>query len=227
MEDIDDSFPTKRSGGDNVLAVARSGLSAIPLAGGLAVEVLQRLFQAPLDKRREEWLNLLAGRIELLERRGIDIEQLSNNDSFVSAVLSASQVALKTHTQEKLDALRAALTNVAIGQSPGDALEHIFLDLIESLPALEISLLRFAATPFEGRNAMTRTLRDKLEESHPDIKSSGAVYELLWLDLAKRGLITVDNLQESPLALSMKTKTLTSDIGARFLKFITDPVEND
>ncbi len=47
---------TRRSAGDVVHAVTKAGLSAIPVAGGPAVELFQFVVQPPLEKRREAWM---------------------------------------------------------------------------------------------------------------------------------------------------------------------------
>jgi hypothetical protein len=47
--------------------------------------------------------------------QGFDFRQLSANDSFVSAVIETTQSALKTNASEKIEALRNAVLNIAMG----------------------------------------------------------------------------------------------------------------
>jgi len=96
----------KRSKGDAAHAVAKAGLSAVSIVGGPAAELFQYVVQPPLEKRREEWMNQVGKKLQELEARGVSIEDLQNNEQFISAVMYASQLALRTHQTAKLEALR-------------------------------------------------------------------------------------------------------------------------
>src|SRR5688500_5203479 len=111
-----ESIPPSATAGDALHAVAKAGLSFIPYIGGPSVELFQYLVQAPLEKRRIEWMNYVGEKLIELEARGVDIEKLRDNEEFITAVLQASQLAVCTHRQEKREALRNALFNIAAGK---------------------------------------------------------------------------------------------------------------
>jgi mannose-6-phosphate isomerase-like protein (cupin superfamily) len=67
-----------------------------------------------------------------LEAKGLKLESLQSNEQFVTAVMHASQVALRTHQAGKLDALRNAVLNVAKGQAPDETVQHLFFGFVDS-----------------------------------------------------------------------------------------------
>ena len=94
----------KQSKGDVAHSLTKAGLSVIPVVGGPAVELFQLLIQPPLEKRRTEWMADVGEKLRELEVKGLKLEDLQKNEEFVSAVMYASHVALRTHKAEKLNA---------------------------------------------------------------------------------------------------------------------------
>ena len=112
---------------DAAHAVARAFFAAIPYAGGATVELFSAVIQPPLEKRRVAWMNSVGEKLLELEESGLNLEELQNNEAFISTGMHASQLALKTHREEKLTMLRNVVSNAALGQSPEDADETKFL----------------------------------------------------------------------------------------------------
>jgi len=84
--------------------------------GGSVGEVFGLVIAAPLAKRRDDWLESLAIRLRELEARvaGFSTEAVAENPQFVSIVMQASAVAIRTHSEPKLEALRNAVVNTAV-----------------------------------------------------------------------------------------------------------------
>ncbi len=78
---------------------------------------------------------------------GFRLEDLSKNEQFVSATLQATQVALRTHSKEKLEALKSAALNVALGKEVREDLHTIFLGLVDRFAPSHITLLRPFTVP--------------------------------------------------------------------------------
>ena len=137
----------KREAVDVVHAVVKAGLSAIPYAGGAASELLSLVIGPPLEKRRDNWLEGIATRLEQLEKEREDfkVEDLAENESFVTAVLRATRQALATHRKEKLEALRNAVLNAALPNAPDDDLQLMFINFIEDLTPWHLRILSFLA----------------------------------------------------------------------------------
>ena len=96
-------------------AIARAGLGAIPVGGAAAIELLNAIVTPPLERRRQEWMERIGNALKRLEEeKGIILEKLQNNDAFVDIALQASQTALRTSQEEKLDALKNAVLNSSL-----------------------------------------------------------------------------------------------------------------
>src|ERR1700746_1500548 len=71
-------------------------------------------------KRLHDWCEWFRLRFNDIAEKVEDFtpEALAKNDAFISAFAQATQAALKTHQPEKIDALRNAVLNVALGYEP-------------------------------------------------------------------------------------------------------------
>ena len=217
----------KQSKGDVAHALTKAGLSVIPVVGGPAVELFQLLIQPPLEKRRTEWMADVGEKLRELEVKGLKLEDLQKNEEFVSAVMYASHVALRTHKAEKLNALRNAILNVAKGQAPEETVQHLFLNFIDSFTELHLRILKVFQAPSLLPNSSTGSPRAVLEHNIPDLRGR-KLEELcgqLWKDLASRGLVV--DVDDDRLATTMSVhgaKKRTTGLGDAFLKFIAEPV---
>lgn len=214
--------PPKASKGDAAHAIAKAGLSAIPVVGGPAVELFQYLIQPPLERRRTEWMASVGGKLQELEDRGIDLAELGQKDEFISAVMHASQIALRTHQDEKREALRNAVFNVAAGQSPGEALEHMFFEWIDSLSVLHLQMLRLFQSPIAPPSMSMGGLSSVLEYNMPHLRGCGHIYNQVWKDLYSRGLVNTEGMNVTMTDQGLAAKR-TSEIGDAFLRFVSEP----
>ena len=85
MKNIDRKYvetPTKEDANHFLLKVSTS---LIPGVG----EILNYIFEDPAMKRRDDWIQSLADRIETLEKSNITLDDLKNNENFISAVFYA------------------------------------------------------------------------------------------------------------------------------------------
>lgn len=79
-------------------------LSAIPFLG--AGELFKATLTPPLEKRRDQWMATIAQAVEELQQKsGITPQSLSENEEFISLLIEASQIAWKTHLEEKRKAV--------------------------------------------------------------------------------------------------------------------------
>ncbi|MCL1636142.1 hypothetical protein M2650_16085 [Luteimonas sp. SX5] len=218
----DKLVPPKQSKGDTLHALAKAGLSAVPIIGGPSVELFQHVVQPPLEKRRIEWMAYVGEKLVELEQRGVDIQQLSENEEFVSAVLHASQLAVRTHRQEKREALRNALFNIASGKAPEESLQQIFLEYIDSFTELHVQLLKFFQQPPGSANVMMGALSSVIEQGIPGLRGKGQVYGQVWNDLVARGLVGNVGLQVMMTGHGLAEKR-TTPLGDAFLAFISEP----
>ena len=148
---------------EDVAHAGRKALvSMIPVLGGAGSELVG-LLSSPVALRRDAWLEDLERRLRDLESKvtGFRLEDLAQNDQFVSPTLVATQGALKTHQKEKLDAFKNAVLNVALGKDSNSDRQSQFLALVDRFTAAHLTLLRFFQDPaghFERRRIPVPTV---------------------------------------------------------------------
>lgn len=214
--------PPKPTRGDTGHTIAKAVLSTVPGIGGPAAELFQYLVQPPLEKRRSEWMEAVGEKLQELKNRGVDIEELGQNEEFISAVMHASQIALRTHQKEKREALRNAVFNVAADQSPGEALESMFFEWIDSLSVLHLQVLRLFQSPEPPPNMSIGSLSSVLEYKMPQLEGQADIYTQVWNDLFSRGLVNTNGLNAMMSGGGLGARR-TSRIGDKFLRFVSEP----
>jgi hypothetical protein len=217
-------LPDEPGSGDYLHAITKGSLSAVPIIGGVVSELFTLVLAPTLSERRDIWLQQLAEDLDALKRKvdGFTIESLGNKPEFVSAVLKASQSALMTHQNEKHDALRNAVMNVAAGTAPNDDLQSIFLSLIDLLTPYHLRLLK--------QFSLQRSVRVSDAPSWLKADACSQVAK----DLLDRGLIgTPSHLVPSRDELIVGRDGLytfnvgPTQLGKQFLSFIRSPPQLD
>ena len=209
----------EKTKGDAAHAIVKAGLSAIPVIGGPLAELFQNVILPPLDKRRAEWMQKVGQKLLELEESGLKLEDLRENEEFISAVMHATQIALRTHQNEKLRALRNAILNVAKGQAPEEVLQHVFLNLIDSFTELHLRILKLFQNPELPPNPSMGKLSDVLEHNIPGLRGRRDLYDQIWRDLYSHGLVSTDNLHQTMTGHGLGQKR-TTGMGDAFLRFI-------
>jgi len=220
----------KKSSGDYAHAIIKGSLSEIPLIGGTASEIFNLILTPPLEKRREKWLEEIWNRLLKLEQNVglINVESLSDNDRFISTFLSAIQVALRNHADEKLKALQNLVINSVINPPVEEAIDQLFLNLIDTYTIWHFRILEFLSNPQkwfdknkkEPPAILATSLKNIILEAFPELKQNEDFLELIGDDLYSKGLITRSNLRDVYRKESLFIKH-TSNLGEKFLKMIS------
>jgi hypothetical protein len=222
---------------DVIYALTKSGVSQIPIVGASAAEILALVVAPPLQKRRDEWIESIGEGLKKLEEtvEGFKIEELANNEKFITTVAHASQAAIRTHQKEKLKALRNAVLNAALPNSPEEDLQLMFLSFVDSLTPSHLIILSFFENPKEwgekhGITYPTHYLAGSpsaaLEHAFPEFRGKRELYDVFIKDLFSRSLMRTESIHTTTTATGMFAPLIT-DLGKQFLKFITSPIEND
>lgn len=219
--------------GDVVEALTKGAVSAVPFAGGFLAELLQIVIVPPLEKRKADWMNGVAQGLKELEQKvaGFDIENLKENERFISTVISTSQTAIKNHQKEKLEALRNAVLNVAVGSGLMEDQEAVFLDLVDRYTPWHLRILRLFQSPLslaaekgiQPDSFYMGSRTQLLETYYPELKGQNQFYAAMVADLVSDGMLAVRDLGGMVTAQGMFQK-VTTERGDRFLSFITSPV---
>jgi hypothetical protein len=201
----------KRSAGDVVHAIVKGGLSTIQTYGGAAAELFAVILPPPLEKRREDWMESVSERLDKAEA---NIESLGLNPSFVTIVVHATSIAVRTHQEEKLEALRNAVVNSAVGPAPSDDLQAIFVNLVDSFTPTHLRILKY----FQNRSSFNSS--DVLA-----LREARMITDMVINEMAGRGLIEdhrpyAARGRDSGESLIIYEWTL-STLGKQFMEFIT------
>ena len=124
----------------------------IPVLGAILSASFSRILAPPLVKRTREFLNTVYERLLKLENEieGFKIENLSDNQLFITTFLHVYSIALRTHHEEKLEALRNVVINAAKPIDVEDDASLIFTNFIDTFTRWHIKILDFLAkTDFE------------------------------------------------------------------------------
>ncbi len=230
MADSDEKLkPTK---GDAAHAFVRGALSTVPLVGGPAVELFSALVTPPLAGRRDQWVKEIAQALKELQGKvdGLTLENLSDKEQFISTLLHATQIALRTHHREKLKALRNAVLNAALPDSPDDVTQQLFLNQIDDLTPWHLKLLAYYDNPAAWATKQRISFPDHpvpnpnqyiFVQLFPEFTDRSYLFEQLCHDLEARGLTDRENAWQSA------QKSFTSRMGKDLLKFISDPISEE
>ncbi len=214
--------PPANTKGDVAHALAKAGLSLIPYAGGPAVELFQLLVQPPLEKRRSEWMQAVGEKLQQLEDRGLKLADLQTNEQFISAVMHATQAAMRTHVAAKREALRNAILNVATGQAPDETVQHLLLSFVDDLTEMHLRILRVFHQPAPPEGLSMGGLSTILEHCIPDLRNRRDIYDQLWKDLYSRGLVNSEGLHVTMSGSGLAARR-TTGLGEALLQFIAEP----
>jgi hypothetical protein len=215
----------KATVGDAAHTIAKAGISAIPVIGGPATELFSTVIIPPLTKRREAWLQSLADGLDALEKKvdGFSVQSLANNEEFVTMVMEASHIAVRNHSQEKLEALRNAVLNSAV-KSPDEYFQGLLLQFIAIATPWHFRVLAFYRDPesFVKKAGLKLESGDFLssfvERIFPVLKGKDAFRLQIERDLLHFGLVLPEGAWYSER---------TTNTGDLVLKLIQSPLEGE
>ena len=223
--------PKSKRAGDIAREVGRAIVSAIP-AGPIQV-VFENVFSAPIEKRKQAWLEELADVVTELQQRveGLTPENLAANEVFVTVAMQASQVAIRNHQNEKLEALRNAVMNSGLPNPPEEDEQLIFVRLIDQLTPWHLRLLALLNSPVQWmeQNGVAYPgwgmggVSTVIEHCLPDLRGKRDTYEQLVRDLQGDSLVGQGQYLHVTMTGHGMIESRTTDRGKRFIKFITVP----
>lgn len=222
----DSRQPFPERGAEDVARSALRGMltTAAPGLGALVSELFDLAIIPQLERRRATWWNDLAARLSDLEQKmeGFSLASLTDSPDFTTAVTTASQIAIRNHSEEKLAALKNAVVSVALEEELENELYLVFLSLVDALTPLHLRILAVCrdAETLRKELGKSRTFVDMktiLEQAIPGLPQD--VLRQVARDLYNRDLIQNDQLHVAMSVESMARK-LTTNFGDRLLRFI-------
>lgn len=228
-----DNLPTKKNASDVARELGRAVASIVPAAGGPLQVLFENVFSSPIERRKEAWLQQLAEVVQEVEERVAELtpEKLAQNEAFVTVAMQASQIAVRNHQQAKLEALRNAVLNAALPNSPKEDEQIVFLRLIDQLAPWHLTVLSVlddpvqwmerhgVANPSWGMGAPSAVL----EHCMPDLRGQRETYDQIVRDLQSDGLLGQGQFLHVTMTGGGMVTSRTTDRGKKFINFITSP----
>lgn len=231
---MDELEKPKKKAGDVIHAIAKAGISAIPIAGAPAAEIFALVVAPPLERRRDEWIESIGDGLKELAQKveGFKFEDLAKNEAFITTVTHASQAAIRNHQKEKLEALRNAVLNAALPNAPEEDLQLMFLTYVDTLTPWHLIILKFLDNPKEWGTKHGITYPEwsrggvnaALEHAFSDLRGKRETYDVFIRDLYSRGLTSTDTLHITISGVGILASRTTA-MGKQFLTFISSPLE--
>jgi hypothetical protein len=169
---------------------------------------------------------------ELRERLdGFDPRELDGNEQFVSAVLAASTIAVKSHQREKLEMLRNALVNSLLPNAPDEHEQLTFLRLIDELTPLHVRMLSVLDDPeawfdrhpdlVKPSFGLSSSVAALIETALPELRDRRELYDGIGFDLDQRRLGGGGGSLHTMMTASGAWSSRSTPLGQRFLTFIS------
>ena len=124
---------------DAVIATVKGAVSNIPIAGSILSEYIGLAQKKIGDKRIREWMELVENRLRILN---CDINRLSDNELFFSALHITTEKVIKELQKEKREYFANALYNTVQKTDISEEKKLIFISLLEKYTLSSIKLLR-------------------------------------------------------------------------------------
>jgi hypothetical protein len=204
-------------------------VAGLPVVGGPA-QVLMDFVMAPaLARRQSRWFKQLGDVVIELQSRDedFDISTLSDNETFISAVSRATQIAFGTHQEEKLQYLKNCLVHLAINTSIDDFVSQLMLTFVEQLSPEHVIVLQYFSDPsaWFDRHGITKpniwsgTPMGIMEQAR--IPIGGIALPIVMKDLNDKGLANTGSTSTQQLGESA-WRGIATNLGNQFLQFVQD-----
>lgn len=202
-------------------------IAAVPVVGGSVSALIDVILKPSLEKRRDAWFGILAEVVEEIRRRG-DVpafEDLVGNESFTTAVIEASRIALGTHLEEKLEILKNCLINCALGVGASDLVDRQMFKWVDELSPEHFLVMKYMDDPrawyrshglSEGSYSVgsPKTILDGA-----GLGVGSVELQIVLTDLELRRLANVTSLKVTMTGEGMWQPLLT-DLGKSLLRFV-------
>lgn len=223
--------------GDAAHSSAKALLNIIPIVGGTLTEIFNLLVMPPIEKRRNEWMVTVVKSLQILEegQKGI-VQDLANNQEFISILIETSLHASKTHLVEKHKKLRNALINSIQNEFTYD-IKQVYVNFINELTLTHIEVLKVVfEKPYSLVEAKSyQLIYDSLNQGKSEILTGMEIstFRFLLKDLESKGLLFIsrelsdieNQVSKAGYLLLGGSKEMlpyvkVTDFGLNFLKFV-------
>lgn len=143
----DPNLMNKLTASDVAAEGVHAAIQAVPFVGPAASAMLKLAIQSPSQKRAAEYFNHVNNDLRAVEDKlSILPDELFESGTYSSALISTTHIALLTKEPEKIDALRAAMLNIALNASDDEAFNQMRIAALRDMTSIHIKVLEFYST---------------------------------------------------------------------------------
>jgi hypothetical protein len=157
-------------------------VNSLSPVGSLLGGFFESYIVSPATKRSYKFLEILVRELEVLKSK-IELVDFES-PVFQTTFMQACQIAVRTHKEQKLEALRNIVLNSSIPTSLEDDVLAMFLNWIDGFTALHISTLKHL-------HYLDRYALEELYTYFPMLEQNRTIYNQVLKDLADRSLISL------------------------------------
>ena len=199
--------------------VVKTATSVIPVGGTLISCVIDEIKSKSMQKRQEEWMNMIEGKISKIK---IDMQTIGENEKFTSAIIKATEVALKTSEKQKREYLANAVIN-SINFSADESVLMIYIELIERYTVWHLQILEHFQCPERGigrDNEYMGGAELPLYRRYPHMRDRKDLVTKIIKDFQNDGLLHDGDFWRTTMTANGIYAKRTTELGDGFLKFI-------
>jgi len=164
-EKLNEAFDSNNS--DKNYNATKAMVSSIPGIGSLIVTFFDSYIVDPSMRRIRNFLEILVLELEELKSKIKLVDH--ENPAFQTIVIRAYQIAVRTHQEEKLEALRNIVLNSSIPRALKHDIVEMFLGWVDNFTELHISTLKHL-------HYLNRYAPGQLDTYFPMLEENAAVY---------------------------------------------------
>lgn len=217
--------------------ILKGSVGLIPF-GPVVAELFEIAIGPSISKRRTLWMKEVTKAIEEIKKKDniFEIEKLRNNEEFITSFIYLSQIALKSHQNEKYTLLKNVLKNSYLNNSLDFDFKLVLMKIVEETTLSQVILLRFYKEHEEELKAVADL--QKFHEAFKRYNNSDLLYKefvLFSRDLEKNDLLVISNdvtggetvrtLNSSWITVNEKNQDLPfikiSELGSAFLSYLS------
>lgn len=223
-----DLEPIKETNLDYAHRFVKGALGAVPFAGTFLGEVFSVILPPSIESRRDKWMKEVSIVLnDLMTKNDNFLNELKDNEDFISLLLEASQLALKTHREEKLQLYGRALKN-SLSIDIDFFIQETYVRYIAELNPNQILILDFIETNQENLIAVNsyqkyyNILTEGTISLSPTLRSSvdSSTVRFFLQELDKKGLIIISDAIEELEGFVRDTSYLMSNESNESLPYI-------
>lgn len=199
--------------------VVKAATSPIPVGGSLVASVIDEVKSRTMQKRQDEWMNMIEERLGTLE---IDFNSIGDNEYFTTAIIKATELAVKTAENEKREYLANAVIN-AITFTAEESVLMIYMEMLEKYTVWHLQVLSHFYNPEHGigrGNESMGAADSPLYRRYPHMVQRKDVVDKIVIDLQNEGMLTSGSYWHSSMTSNGIYAKRTTALGDGFLKFI-------